>query len=142
MCKEIVWIINGPNLNLIGKREVEHYGKTTFDHYLETLVNKYIEVTINYFQSNHEGAICDKLHEIGFQNVGIILNAGGLTHTSIALYDAIKAISAEVIEVHITNIWAREEFRAKSIIAPACKGSISGFGLKGYEMALDFMIYD
>ena len=131
-------IINGPNLNILGKREPEIYGNKTFVDFLNTLKSRYKNHQIEYFQSNHEGEIIEKLHETCDKNFnGIILNAAAYTHTSIAIADAIKSIKTEVIEVHISNIFSRESFRHKSYIAPYCKGSISGFGLKSYQLAID-----
>ena len=129
-------IINGPNLNLLGIREPEIYGNEKFEDFVENLNSKLRGVSIDYFQSNIEGEIINKLHEVGFSYKGIILNAGGYTHTSIAIADAIRAIETPVIEVHISNIYAREEFRRNSMIAPVCKGSISGLGLRGYSLAI------
>ena len=129
-------IINGPNLNLLGKREPEVYGSLTFEGYFEDLKKKYSAVELSYFQSNHEGALLDKIQEIGFEYDGIILNAGAYTHTSVALADCIKAVTTPVIEVHISNIHQREEFRKHSWIAGVNSGLITGFGLKGYELAL------
>jgi len=131
-----IQIINGPNLNLLGSREPEKYGEQSFEEYLITLKEKFPNLEISYFQSNIEGEIIDKLHEVGFTYDGIILNAGAYTHTSIAIHDAIGAISTPVIEVHITNIFAREEFRHKTLISANCIGSISGFALKSYDLAL------
>lgn len=133
--KEFI-IINGPNLNLIGKREPEIYGNESFEDFISNLNNKLVGTQIEYFQSNIEGKIIDKLQEVGFTYKGIILNAGGYTHTSVAIADAISSITTPVIEVHISNIYAREEFRRKSLIAPVCKGSISGFGLRSYALAI------
>lgn len=130
-------IINGPNLNLLGKREVKIYGSKDFDDFLMQLKAKYPQIGIEYFQSNIEGEIIDKIQEVGFSHDGIILNAGGYTHTSVAIRDAISTVEAEVIEVHISNIDAREEFRRTSIIGPVCKGNISGFGLNSYSLALE-----
>lgn len=130
-------IINGPNLNLLGKREIEIYGTQSFEDYFKTLQAKYPEVDFLYFQSNVEGELINKLHDIGFTYDGIILNAGAYTHTSIAIADAVAAIKTQVIEVHISNIFAREDYRHVSYLGKYCKGSISGFGLKGYEMAID-----
>ena len=130
-------IINGPNLNLLGKREPEIYGNHSFETYFKTLQQKYTAVNIHYFQSNIEGELIDKLHETGFSYDGIILNAGAYTHTSIAIADAVKSIATPVIEVHISNTFAREEFRQHSFIAPNAKGIIIGFGLKSYELALN-----
>ncbi|MBI2271303.1 MAG: type II 3-dehydroquinate dehydratase [Bacteroidetes bacterium] len=130
-------IINGPNLNLLGVREESIYGKETFESYFSKLKSKYSTVELLYYQSNVEGELINKLHETGFSFDGILLNAGGYTHTSVALADAIAAIKTPVIEVHISNIFAREEFRHKSLIAPNCKGSISGFGLDSYRLAIE-----
>ena len=128
-------IINGPNLNLLGTREPNIYGNQTFEDFLETLKVKYSDVTIDYFQSNIEGEIIDKLQEVGFSYDGIIINAGAYTHTSIAIGDCVKAITTPVIEVHISNTFAREDFRHQSYIAPNAKGVIVGFGMKSYELA-------
>lgn len=130
-------IINGPNLNLLGVREPSVYGNQSFAAYLETLKKKFPAAQIDYFQSNVEGEIINKLHEVGFTLDGVILNAGGYTHTSVAIADAISAIKTPVIEVHISNIYAREEFRHTSLIAGKCKGSISGFGLDSYRLAIE-----
>ncbi|MDR0429139.1 MAG: type II 3-dehydroquinate dehydratase [Tannerellaceae bacterium] len=129
-------IINGPNLNLLGKREPAVYGNTSFEGYLEVLRDKYPQCEIAYYQSNVEGELIDKIHEVGFSFDGIILNAGAYTHTSIALYDAIKAIETPVVEVHISNVHARETFRHTSVISAACRGVILGFGLNSYELAI------
>ena len=133
--KKII-IINGPNLNLLGKREPEIYGTQTFEDYFGTLVEKYSNVSLTYFQSNHEGDLLDKLHEVGFDYDGIIINGGAYTHTSIAIADAIGAISTPVVEVHISNVHAREAFRHHSYFSEKCAGVIVGMGLKGYELAL------
>ena len=130
-------IINGPNLNLLGVREPSVYGNQSFADYLKELREKFSSVQIDYFQSNVEGEIINKLHEVGFSLDGIILNAGGYTHTSVAIADAISSIKTPVIEVHISNIYAREEFRHHSLIAGKCKGSISGFGLDSYRLAVE-----
>ena len=130
-------IINGPNLNLLGIRETSVYGNQTFDEYFKLLQNKFITIELTYYQSNVEGELINKLHEVGFAFDGIILNAGGYTHTSVAIRDAIASIKTPVIEVHISNIYAREEFRHTSLIAPKCKGSISGFGLDSYRLAIE-----
>lgn len=136
-----ILVINGPNLNLLGKREPTIYGDTTFDAYFDELVSSYSSVCqLQYYQSNHEGGLIDKIHEIGFEYDGIVLNAGAYTHTSIALHDAIKAITTPVIEVHISNIHAREEFRHKSMIAPACKGAVIGLGFESYRLAIEYII--
>lgn len=129
-------IINGPNLNLLGKRELTIYGNETFEMYFEKLRQKFPQVSLTYFQSNIEGEIIDKLHEVGFDFDGIILNAAAYTHTSVGIGDAVKAIETPVVEVHISNIHAREEFRHHSFIAPNAKGIIVGFGLKGYDLAI------
>ena len=129
-------IINGPNLNLLGKREKEIYGKISFEDYFISLKEKFPKLILEYFQSNIEGEIINKLHEVGFLFDGIILNAAGYTHTSVAIADAVKSIQTPVVEVHISNILSRETFRHNSLIAPNCKGSIFGFGLKGYELAI------
>ncbi|MCR9063720.1 MAG: type II 3-dehydroquinate dehydratase [Cytophagales bacterium] len=133
--KKII-IINGPNLNLLGKREPEVYGSQTFEDYFELLKQKMSGAELHYFQSNHEGAIIDKIHEKGFSFDGIILNAGGLTHTSVALADALSSVTTPAIEVHISNIHAREKFRHHSYLTSRCVGMICGLGLKGYELAV------
>lgn len=130
-------IINGPNLNLLGTRETSVYGNLTFDTYFKSLQAKYTTIDLDYFQSNIEGELINKLHDVGFNYTGIILNAGGYTHTSVALRDAIAGITSPVIEVHISNVFAREEFRHTSLIAPKCKGSISGFGMDSYRLAIE-----
>ena len=130
-------IINGPNLNLLGQREPDVYGRRTFEDYLDELRRSYPDVTIDYFQSNCEGALIDKIHEAGFQCDGIVLNAGAYTHTSIALHDAIKAVTAPVVEVHISNVHSREPYRRQSMIAPACLGVVCGFGLDSYRLAVE-----
>ncbi len=147
-----ILIINGPNLNLLGKREPGIYGSQTFEDYLTQLRAAYPQVEINYFQSNLEGGIVDALHEAGFPGVidenrkgetspdGIILNAGAYTHTSVAIHDAIKAISVPVIEVHISNVHQREEFRHHSFISPAAAGIIIGFGMESYRLALESFV--
>jgi 3-dehydroquinate dehydratase II len=129
-------IINGPNLNLLGSREPSIYGSTFFADYLETLRSQFPGLQIEYYQSNVEGELINKLQETGFSFDGIILNAGGYTHTSVALADTILAINAPVVEVHISNIFAREDFRHQSLIGPHCMGSISGFGLDSYRLAI------
>ena len=133
-------IINGPNLNLLGKREPNIYGNKTFGSFLEKLKSEYDDITIDYFQSNHEGDIIDKIQEANSKYEGIILNAGGYTHTSVAIRDAISSIDIKVIEVHISNINNREEFRKESLIAPVCIGSIIGLGLTGYKLALEYFL--
>ena len=131
-----VMIINGPNLNLLGKREEAIYGNISFDDYLLTLREEFKDYTIDYFQSNVEGELIDILQEAGFSYDYILLNAGGYTHTSVALTDCVKAIETPVIEIHISNIYAREEFRKKSLLSPNCKAVICGLGLKSYFAAL------
>jgi 3-dehydroquinate dehydratase-2 len=133
-------IINGPNLNLLGTREPEVYGSQTFDQYYAELRAKYPAVTFSYFQSNVEGELIDELQRTGFSADGILLNPGGYTHTSVAIGDAIAAIKAPVIEVHISNIHAREDFRRLSHVSAKAKGTIAGLGLKGYELALRFFL--
>ncbi len=133
--KKII-IINGPNLNLLGQRETDIYGNKSFENYLSDLKSKYTDVEIEYFQSNIEGEIIDKLQEVGFSFDGIILNAAAYTHTSVGIADSIAAISTPVIEVHISNIYAREKFRHNSLISRNAKGVICGFGLQSYELAL------
>lgn len=135
-----ILIINGPNLNLLGKREPDVYGSVSFDDYFETLKGKYANVSLEYFQSNCEGELITKIQQAGFSADGIILNAGAYTHTSIAIHDAIKSVPAPVIELHISNVHAREDFRRHSAIAPACKGVICGFGMKGYDIAIESFI--
>lgn len=129
-------IINGPNLNLLGKREPEVYGSLSFEDYFIELKNKYSTIHLEYYQSNIEGEIIDKLHEVGFTYDGIILNAAAYTHTSVGIGDAVKAIETPVIELHISNVHAREEFRHHSFIAPNASGVLFGFGLKGYDLAV------
>ena len=129
-------IINGPNLNLLGRREPEIYGSKTFEDFFKELQLKYKEIEISYFQSNIEGEIIDKLHEVGFDYDGIILNAAAYTHTSVGIGDAVKGITTPVVEVHISNIHAREEFRQHSYISPNASGVLFGFGLKGYDLAI------
>ena len=129
-------IINGPNLNLLGKREPNVYGTDSFEDYFESLQHRYSTIDFFYFQSNIEGEIIDKLHEVGFNYDGIILNAAAYTHTSVGIGDAVKGIETPVVEVHISNVHAREEFRHQSFIAANAKGVIVGFGLKSYELAV------
>lgn len=131
-----ILVLNGPNLNLLGVREPHIYGTATFEDYFTSLQKKYTTIELVYFQSNSEGIIIDKLHEVGFSYDGIILNAGAYTHTSVAIADAIAGIKTPVVEVHISNTHAREEFRKKSFLSPYCKGTIFGFGLHSYELAL------
>jgi len=132
-----IQIINGPNLNLLGVREKSIYGESSFETYFEELKSKYSIIELEYFQSNVEGEIINKLHEVGFSYDGIILNAGGYTHTSVAISDAIAGIKTLVVEVHISNIYAREEYRHISLTGKNCKGVLTGFGLKGYRLALE-----
>lgn len=132
-----IQIINGPNLNLLGKREPTIYGNNSFESYLELLRAQYPQIVISYFQSNIEGEMINKIHEVGFDYDGIIMNAGAYTHTSIALHDAIKSVTTPVIEVHISNVHAREAFRHVSMISAACKGIIIGFGLDSYRLAVE-----
>lgn len=129
-------IINGPNLNLLGKRETNIYGNLTFTEFFDDIKEKYPDVKLDYFQSNIEGELIDKLHEVGFSFDGVILNAGAYTHTSIGIGDAIKGIETPVVEVHISNTFGREEFRHQSFISPNAKGVILGFGLQSYELAI------
>ena len=135
-----IQIINGPNINLLGKREPSIYGSQSFEDYLEELKARYPNVTFEYYQSNVEGEMINKIHEVGFDFDGIILNAGAYTHTSIALQDAIRAVKSPVIEVHISNVHKREEFRHKSMISCACVGVICGFGLDSYRLAGEAML--
>ncbi|MCK4677645.1 MAG: type II 3-dehydroquinate dehydratase [Bacteroidales bacterium] len=134
-------IINGPNLNLLGKREPSIYGKTTFESFLQQLKGRYTKMVIDYFQSNVEGEIINRLHEAGFSYHGIILNAGGYSHTSVSIADAVRAVSTPVIEVHLSNIYSREDYRHHSLIAPYAQGVILGFGLDSYRLAIEsFMV--
>lgn len=135
-----ILILNGPNLNLLGKREPEIYGHQTFEAYFALLKKQYKKIDLTYFQSNSEGTLIDKIHEVGFSYDGIVLNAGAYTHTSIAIADAIGGITTPVLEVHISNIHARESFRHHSYLAPKCVGSIVGLGLKGYELGIEFFL--
>ncbi|HWD87241.1 MAG TPA: type II 3-dehydroquinate dehydratase [Mucilaginibacter sp.] len=135
-----IQIINGPNLNLLGVREKSIYGETGFEDYLRDLQQRYPDITINYYQSNVEGEIINKLHEVGFICDGIVINAGAYTHTSVAISDAIAAIKTPVIEVHISNVYKREEFRHKSLLAANCRGVIAGFGLDSYRLAIENLV--
>lgn len=135
-----IQIINGPNLNLLGKREPDVYGNESFEGYLEKLKARFPSAEIHYYQSNVEGELVNKLHETGFDFDGIVLNAGAYTHTSIALHDAIGGIKTKVIEVHISNVYAREEYRHKSLITSKCIGLITGFGLESYAMAIGYFL--
>jgi 3-dehydroquinate dehydratase-2 len=132
-------IINGPNLNLLGKRETDIYGNMSFDHYFAQLKLQFPGISFHYYQSNVEGELINEVQRIGFEYDGIVLNPGGYTHTSVALGDAIAAIKTPVVEVHISNIHAREDFRRLSHISAKCKGTIAGLGLKGYELAVRFL---
>jgi 3-dehydroquinate dehydratase II len=132
-----IQIINGPNLNLLGVREKSIYGDSTFETYLVELRKRYPEIEIDYYQSNVEGEIINKLHEIGFSYDGVVLNAGAYTHTSVAIADAIAGIKTPVIEVHISNVYKREEFRHHSMLAASCKGVIAGFGMDSYRLAVE-----
>jgi 3-dehydroquinate dehydratase-2 len=135
-----IQIINGPNLNLLGKREPEVYGSTSFEDYLEDLKTQFPEHEIHYYQSNVEGELINKIHEVGFSYDAILLNAGGYTHTSVAISDAIAGVTTPTLEVHISNIYKREEFRHKSIISKSCVGMISGLGLKGYALGIQYFL--
>jgi 3-dehydroquinate dehydratase-2 len=135
-----IQIINGPNLNLLGKRETSIYGSESFEDFLEKLRARFPAIELQYYQSNVEGEIVNKLHEVGFTFDGIVLNAGAYTHTSIAIHDAVGGITTPVVEVHISNVHAREEFRHKSLITSKCVGMLTGFGMEGYAMALSYLI--
>jgi 3-dehydroquinate dehydratase-2 len=135
-----IQIINGPNLNLLGVREKSIYGDTGFDTYLEELRKRYSSIDIAYYQSNVEGEIINKIHEVGFSFEGIVLNAGAYTHTSVAIADAIAAVKTPVIEVHISNVYKREEFRHHSMLAANCKGVIAGFGMESYRLAIESLL--
>ena len=136
-----IQIINGPNLNLLGKREPTVYGSQSFENYFEELQVLFPGVELSYFQSNTEGLLIDKIHEIGFSYDAIILNAGAYTHTSIAIADAIRSITTPVLEVHISNVFKRESFRHHSYLSEACKGCIVGFGLDSYRLAIDAVLH-
>ena len=135
-----IQIINGPNINLLGKREPSIYGSQSFEDYLVELRQAYPQVEFEYFQSNIEGEMINKIHQIGFDYDGIVLNAGAYTHTSIALQDAIRAVTSPVVEVHISNVHAREEFRHRSMISCACLGVIAGFGMNSYRLAVEALL--
>ncbi len=135
-----IQIINGPNINLLGKREPSIYGARSFEDYLAELKERFPQVEMDYYQSNVEGEMINKIHEVGFDYDGIVLNAGAYTHTSIALQDAIRAVSAPTIEVHISNVHQREEFRHRSMISCACVGVICGFGLDSYRLAIEALL--
>jgi 3-dehydroquinate dehydratase-2 len=137
-----IFIINGPNLNLLGKREKEIYGSESFESYFEKLKTEFPQIELRYFQSNVEGELVNKIQEVGFDHDGIILNAGGYTHTSVSIADVVKAIDSPVVEVHISNILSREDFRHKSLIGPHVKGMIIGFGMESYKLALLSFIQD
>lgn len=136
-----IQIINGPNLNLLGKREPEIYGSESFEDYFEQLQKRFPQVELHYYQSNVEGELINKIHEVGFTFDAILLNAGGYTHTSVAISDAISGVTTPILEVHISNIYKREEFRHKSIISKSCIGMISGLGLKGYELGITYFLH-
>ena len=140
ICRMKIQIINGPNINLLGKREPSIYGGRSFEDYLEELKARYPQVEFDYYQSNVEGFLIDKIHEVGFDVDGIVLNAGAYTHTSIALQDAIRAVTSPTIEVHISNVNQREEFRHKSMISCACVGVICGFGLDSYRLGVEALL--
>lgn len=133
-------IINGPNLNLTGTREPETYGKMTFEDFIPELRRRFPDIELSYFQSNVEGELINRIHEVGFTSQGIVINAGGFSHTSIALHDAIAAVPAPAIEVHISNIFAREEYRHHSYLTPVCRGLIAGLGLDGYTLAISHLL--
>lgn len=135
-----ILILNGPNMNLLGRRERNIYGNMSFDTYYEILQGQYPNIKLSYFQSNSEGGLIDKLHEAGFTADGILFNPGGYAHTSVALADAVAAITTPVIEVHISNVFAREPFRHHSYISPNCAGIICGFGLEGYRLAIEYFL--
>lgn len=135
-----ILILNGPNLNLLGTREQDVYGKQSFESFYKDLKSNHSTIELDYYQSNIEGELINKLHEVGFSYDGIIFNAGGYTHTSVAIADAVAGINTPVIEVHISNVYAREEYRHTSLMAKNCKGVIAGFGLTSYQMALNYLI--
>jgi 3-dehydroquinate dehydratase-2 len=133
-----IQIINGPNLNLLGKREPSVYGNQSFEDFFENLKTRFPDIDLHYYQSNVEGELINKLHDVGFSFDGIIINAGAYTHTSVAIHDALGAIRTPAVEVHISNVYAREEFRHKSLITSKCIGMMTGFGMEGYALALTF----
>jgi 3-dehydroquinate dehydratase II len=133
-----IQIINGPNLNLLGKRETSIYGNQSFEDFLETLRKRFPSIELQYYQSNVEGELINKIHEVGFSFDGIIINAGAYTHTSIAIHDALGGIKTPTVEVHISNVYAREDFRHKSLITSKCVGMMTGFGMEGYALALEY----
>ena len=135
-------IINGPNLNLTGRREPEVYGTVTMEQYLEGLLERYSDVQLGYFQSNIEGELIDRIQQVGFEADGLIVNLGGYSHTSVALRDALLAVTAPAVEVHLSNIFARENYRHHSLISSACLGMVTGLGLRGYELALTALLGD
>ena len=135
-----VLILNGPNLNLLGKREPGIYGNDSMESYFTTLQNRFPNVSLEYYQSNVEGELINKLHEVGFTYDGVVLNAGAYTHTSVAIHDAIKAISTPVVEVHISNVYQRETYRHTSLITGACVGVIGGFGMDSYRLAIEALL--
>lgn len=135
-----ILILNGPNLNLLGKREPGIYGSQSFESYFEILKKTFAEVALHYFQSNHEGALLDKIHEVGFTFDGLVINAGAYTHTSVALADALSAVPMPAVEVHISNIHKRESFRHHSYLTSRCEGMICGLGLQGYELAVRYLL--
>lgn len=135
-----IQIINGPNLNLLGKRETSVYGNQSFEEYLVVLKKQFPSITIDYYQSNVEGEIVNKLHEVGFAYDYIVINAGAYTHTSVAIHDALAGIKSPAVEVHISNVYAREEFRHKSLITSKCIGMLTGFGMQGYTMAIHYLV--
>ena len=135
-----IQIINGPNLNLLGKRETSVYGTQSFEEFFEELKKRFPKVELHYYQSNVEGEIVNKIHEVGFSFDGIIINAGAYTHTSVAIHDALGGIKTPAVEVHISNVYAREEFRHKSLITSKCTGMLTGFGLEGYALAVQYLL--
>ena len=137
--KKII-IINGPNLNLLGKRQPEIYGNTTFEDFFKELKSSFESIQLEYYQSNVEGDLVNKLQEVGFSYSGIVFNAGGYTHTSVAIADAVASLDSPTIEVHISNVYAREEFRHQSLMAANCKGVIAGFGLNSYKLAVEALL--
>ena len=139
-CKKHILVLNGPNLNLLGKREPGIYGNDSMDSAFAALQERFPEVTLDYYQSNVEGELINKLHEVGFSYEGVVLNAGAYTHTSVALHDAIKAIKTPVVEVHISNVYQRETYRHTSLITGACVGVIGGFGMDSYRLAIEAIL--
>ncbi|WP_266367478.1 type II 3-dehydroquinate dehydratase [Tellurirhabdus rosea] len=135
-----ILILNGPNLNLVGKREPEIYGSVSILDYIKSIESQFSDVQFHYFQSNHEGELIDKIHELGYTIDGIVINAGAYTHTSVALADALSAVKAPAVEVHISNIHARESFRHHSYLTPKCRGIVAGLGLMGYELAVRYLL--